>query len=358
MQSSKNIPIGLYIHWPYCLSKCPYCDFASTAIAHPNENRLLQGYYRDLSRFLTNRPISTIFLGGGTPSLMSPAFLEKIFSYIQKKTTILSDAEITIEANPDAIDLPKMKAFHDLGINRLSLGVQSLRDTDLAFLGRRHTAQTALRRIDEAQAVFDNINIDLIYARPHQTPTDWESELKQALSLNLPHYSLYQLTIEEHTPFGHQGVRPASEENAAALYCLTDRLMTEKGYPAYEISNYARAGFECRHNLAYWHSCDYIGIGPAAHGRISLTATQNPCSVAEWLQNGTAVETLTPSEKKTERLLMGLRLRQEWYSATDLNPKKVKKLVGQGLLEQGPDGVRPTLSGALVLNQIILELMD
>ena len=358
MKSSQKTPISLYIHWPYCLSKCPYCDFASTASSSVDEERLWTGYQRDLDRFLDNRSLSTVFLGGGTPSLMSPAFVEKIFSYIQKKTSFSDNIEITIEANPDAIDLKKMKDFHSLGINRLSLGVQSLTPQNLLFLGRRHTVQTALNRIKEAQSVFDRVNMDLIYALPHQSATDWERELKQALSIGLTHYSLYQLTIEDNTVFGKKGVTPASDDLATDLYCLTDEIMVVAGIPSYEVSNYAAPGQECRHNLAYWLGYDYIGIGPAAHGRIGLTATQNPRTVSGWLEKGTRVETLTPQERKTEKLLMGLRLRQHWFPTDDLNQKNISKLVNRGLLEQSGQGIRPTLNGVLVLDQIVLDLMD
>ena len=358
MKTESNNPIGLYIHWPYCLSKCPYCAFASTVPNKVDEDMLLKGYFRDLNRFLSNRPLSTIFFGGGTPSMMTPSCLEKILNHIREKTTILSDSEITIEANPDAIDLNKMKAFQSLGVNRLSMGVQSLKDSDLAFLGRRHNAQMALKRIEEARTLFENINIDLIYARPEQTLYDWEDELHMALSLELPHYSLYQLSIEKHTPFSARGIQPAPENIAVDLYRLTDRIVGSKGYVGYEVSNYAKPGFECRHNLGYWRGLDYIGIGPAAHGRIGLTATQNPRSVSEWLQNGTLTETLTKKEKKTEHLLMGLRLRQEWYPTKGLNMKKVEKLINRNLLEQGSEGIRPTLNGTMILDQIILELMD
>ncbi|MDY6407828.1 MAG: radical SAM family heme chaperone HemW [Pseudomonadota bacterium] len=356
--SQQNEEVSLYIHWPYCLSKCPYCNFASTVPESIDEDLMLQGYTRDLDRFLSDRPIGTIFLGGGTPSLMTPALIEKLFAHIRQKTIILPNAEITIEANPDAINLPKMKAFRSLGINRLSLGVQALKDSDLRFLGRKHTVHTALTRIEEAKTVFNNINIDLIYARPDQTLYDWENELRTALNLGIPHFSLYQLTIEKHTPFSIRGIQSAPENVAIGLYRLTDRVMGFKGYQGYEVSNYAQSGFECRHNLAYWRGCDYIGIGPAAHGRIGMEATQNPRGVHEWLQRGTIIQKLSKSEKKTERLLMGLRLRQEWYPIADLNAKRIKKLVDKKLLEQSPQGIRPTLSGTLMLNQIILELMD
>ena len=358
MKSSQKTPISLYIHWPYCLSKCPYCDFASSVSPSINEEKLWSGYQRDMDRFLDGRPLATIFFGGGTPSLMSLGFMEKIFSYIQKKTSFSDDIEITVEANPDAIDLKKMHDFKSLGVNRLSLGVQSLIPQNLLFLGRRHTLQTALMRIKEAESVFDRINIDLIYALPHQTPTDWDRELRQALSLGLTHYSLYQLTIEDNTVFGKKGVESAQESITADLYCLTDEIMSSAGIPAYEVSNYAISGQECRHNLAYWLGADYVGIGPAAHGRLRLKATQNPRTVSGWLEKGTQVETLTPRERKTEKLLMGLRLRQNWFSTDGLNQKNISKLVTRGLLEQSGQGIRPTLNGILILDQIVLDLMD
>jgi len=353
----KTSKISLYIHWPYCLSKCPYCDFSSRVCSHIDEEILWRGYQRDLELFLTDRPVQTIFFGGGTPSLMSVAFADKIINTVAKKAIICSDAEITMEANPDAIDLEKMKAFHAVGINRLSLGVQSLNDSDLDFLGRKHTSQTALQRIKEAQSVFNRINIDLIYARPNQTATQWEAELKQALSLGLTHYSLYQLTIEEKTVFGRKKISPVPDEVAADLYRLTDKIMNNAKIPAYEVSNYAAPGQECRHNLTYWHGDDYIGIGPAAHGRIGMTASQNPTDISKWLNNGPHTEKLTSAEKMTEKLLMGLRLRQEWFDASDLNQKIIQKLSRQGLLEQNGSLIRPTVNGTLVLDRVILELM-
>ena len=357
MKSSQN-PISLYIHWPYCLSKCPYCDFASSVCSQTDEDVLWQGYLRDLNRFLDSRPIATIFFGGGTPSLMSPAFLEKFFTQITEKTTILPDAEITMEANPDAIDLDKMKAFRGLGVNRLSLGVQALNDSDLKFLGRRHTVKTALKRISEAKDVFERINIDLIYARPNQTLNAWEKELKQALSLRLAHYSLYQLTIEENTVFGKKKVAPATEKTAVEMYKLTDSVMDSAGIPPYEVSNYARKGQECRHNLAYWKGLDYVGIGPAAHGRIGLLATQNPRQVGAWLKEGIQTETLTEKERELERLFMGLRLRQDWYPSDKIPSDKIEKWVRGGFLEQNTKGIRPTQKGVLILDKMILSLMD
>lgn len=356
MKSSQK-PISLYIHWPYCLSKCPYCDFASTACSAVDEEILWPGYARDLMELPAERPVQTIFLGGGTPSLMSPRFLERLLRAVESRTTLASDCEITIEANPDAIDKDKMQAFRALGVNRLSLGVQALNAADLRFLGRRHTVQTAMRRIEEAQSVFDRINIDLIYARPNQTGNSWQAELEQALRLGLTHYSLYQLTIEEQTVFGRRGISAADEEQAAVLYCLTDQVMAAAGLPAYEVSNYARPGQECRHNLTYWRGGDYVGVGPAAHGRIGQIATQNPRTVRAWLDQGTQTETLTPEQKELERILMGLRLRQEWLSLGQIDPRRVRQAIQNGWLEQSERGIRPTLAGILVLNHLILTLI-
>ena len=357
MKSSQN-PISLYVHWPYCLSKCPYCDFASLPCRRVDEDMLWSGYQRDIDRFLDSHPIDTIFFGGGTPSLMTPAMLEKFINAITKKTTILANAEITIEANPDAIDLDKMRSFRDLGVNRLSLGVQALNDSDLKFLGRRHSVATALKRIEEAQTVFNRMNIDLIYARPEQTPEAWGEELSKALALGLSHYSLYQLTIEEETPFGRKKVKPMVEEKAVELYQLTDSLMHSVGIPAYEVSNYARPGEECRHNLAYWRGLDYLGIGPAAHGRIGCLATQSPKKIETWLSEGIQTEQLTDQERDLERLFMGLRLRQDWYHADKIPPERISPWVKDGFLEQKEQGIRPTLKGILILDKMILSLMD
>ena len=356
MKSSKNT-IGLYIHWPYCLSKCPYCDFASSVCKQIDEDILLSGYIRDMDNLLNGFNISTIFFGGGTPSLMSVNLCEKILNEIEKRIGLATVSEITIEANPDAIDLDKMMAFNQLGINRLSLGVQALNEKDLRFLGRKHSVQTALKRIEEAQHVFKRINMDLIYARPNQTLKQWEKELNFALSLGIGHYSLYQLTIEENTVFGRKKITGCSEKQAVSLYRLTDEIMTEAGCPAYEVSNYALPNHQCQHNLIYWRGQDYVGIGPAAHGRLGQIATQNPKNIQKWLTNGTSFEKLTPAEKQMEKLLMGLRLRQEWFDASDLATEKIHQAVQKGWLEANGNRIRPTLNGILVLDRLIIDLI-
>ena len=349
---------GLYIHWPYCLSKCPYCDFASVVCSQPDYKKLLKGYQRDIDVFKaktsSNKPLTSIFFGGGTPSLIPKEVFHRLFAIIEKNFVFSSDIEISIEANPDAITYEKMLFFRDMGVNRISIGVQSLNESDLRFLGRRHTLKRALECIEEAQKVFDNINIDLIYARPHQTIADWETELKTALGLGLKHYSLYQLTIEENTPFGRQGIETADEQRAVSLYQQTEEMMQMHGIPSYEISNYAHAGYECRHNLTYWRGCDYMGIGPAAQGRLNLWETINPPWIDEWINTSPLCTQLTAEEKNAERIIMGLRLKNEGLPISIFNPNGVQKAIQNGWATIRQDKFYPTETGFLLLNQLIL----
>lgn len=345
---------GLYIHWPYCLSKCPYCDFASTRI-HGDLDGLKAGYIRDIAHAPKGNLVS-IYFGGGTPSLMSADFLDFLMNQIHQKWTVDKKAEITMEANPDAIDLEKMKIFKSMGINRLSVGVQSLNEKHLKFLGRRHSVSTALKCIESAQNIFSRVNMDLMYALPHQSLKDWEKELTQALKLGLTHYSLYQLTIEEGTVFYHNHQKTCSDIQARCLYTLTDEIMNNAQIPAYEVSNYAQKGFESRHNLLYWTGKDYIGIGPAACGRVLGYATQNARSVGMWLKQETVKEKLTPEQIKMEHLLMGLRLRQEFYPAQNINHQAIRQAKQKGWLVQTDQGIRPTLRGTLMLNRLIQML--
>ena len=362
MQSVQKPLFGLYLHWPYCLSKCPYCDFFSHPCSTPNEDILLAGYLRDLKQMTSltdNRTLTSIFFGGGTPSLMSPAFLEKIMNAVSDTFHFDKNIEITMEANPDAITQDKMKSFADLGINRLSIGVQALNDTDLHFLGRRHSVKTALERIEQAKKFFARINMDLIYARPNQTPSQWETELKTALSLGLNHYSLYQLTIEENTVFGQKNITSADEKCSEQLYRLTDNIMADVGIPSYEVSNYAKSGEESRHNLTYWMGGDYIGIGPAAHGRLGLIATESPKSVDKWLKQGISLEQLTPTERFEERVLMGLRLTHTYFSTEGLSPDGIQKALQLGWITLSSDAlmIMPTLEGTLMLNELIVMVL-
>lgn len=356
MTSFKKHLLGIYIHWPYCLSKCPYCDFYSHPVKNIEETLLFQGYKRDIQQFLPyleDRKVTSLFFGGGTPSLMSAPLLEKILNEISTYFSLSTDCEISLEANPDAITKEKMKDFASLGVNRLSIGVQSLNENDLKLLGRRHSVQRALACIQEAQEVFSRINMDLIYARAYQKLQDWEKELQQALALGLSHYSLYQLTIEEGTLFYKKGVQGASPLYANRMYRLTDEIMTSAGIPAYEISNYAQKGQACRHNLLYWHLNNYIGLGPGAHGRVNLWATSGAPSVARWLKEGISFEALTEQEHRLEQVLMGLRLTQEGFPVSALSPKGVRQALDKKWIFIKNNQVYTTLRGRLLLNKLI-----
>ncbi len=345
---------GLYIHWPYCLSKCPYCDFASRPMVG-QEDILKTGYVRDIQ----NAPkgvLTSLYFGGGTPSLMSEQFFDFLMHEITNHFFIASDAEITLEANPDAITPDKMRFFRDNGVNRLSVGVQSLRPGHLKFLGRRHSVATAWNKVHQASKIFSRVNMDLIYGLPRQSLKSWQEELETALALDLGHYSLYQLTIEENTVFGKKKVQTCSEKQAVRLYELTDEIMNKAGIPAYEVSNYAKKGEESRHNMLYWTGGNFIGIGPSAQGRIGNTATQNERWVGDWLKKPTHKEVLTPEQVQMEHLIMGLRLRQKFYPKQKLDPKKIKEAVRRGWIIENPQGIRPTLQGTLMLNQLILLL--
>lgn len=350
-------PFSIYIHWPYCLSKCPYCDFASCPTSFIDEKNLWSGYNRDILSLPEGRPVHSIFFGGGTPSLMSSDLCFQLLDLIRSRHPIEKNCEITMEANPDAISLSKMQDFLKAGVNRLSIGVQSLREKDLRFLGRRHTKETAIYRVLEAKEIFPEINMDLIYARPNQTPDEWKTELEEALSLGLTHYSLYQLSIEPETPFEKKGIMPANEETATLLYCLTDDIMTKSGIPAYEVSNYAVKGHECQHNLAYWRTNDYAAVGPAAHGRIDMWAIQNPVNVSEWLQKGGSKTKLSKKEKQTERIMMGIRLRQEGCLIDDISQQAMNEAILRHWAYKQKEKLIPTRDGILMLNQLILLLM-
>lgn len=320
-----------------------------------DEAAFLKRYRTEIEALPTKREITSIFFGGGTPSLMPLSLIEGILDAVHAHFTVAQDVEISMEANPDAIDQEKMIAFKKLGINRLSLGVQALSDEALRFLGRRHSADTARRRIDEASAVFDRVSMDLMYARPGQTVQMWESELKEALSFNLPHYSLYQLTIEDKTPFARRRLSMPDDETARDLFLKTIATMDAAGLPLYEVSNFARPGFECRHNQTYWRGSDYAGIGPSAHGRIGNLATENPRDVTVWLAGERFETELTALEKEEERLLMGLRQR-EGIDTTGMSPTAVQSVLQKGWIVRKGNRICPTNEGLLMLNSLILDL--
>ena len=317
---------GIYIHWPFCQSKCPYCDFNSHVARTLDETAFAAALVRELEHYaaLTGaRTVTSIFFGGGTPSLMSGQTVAQLIDTVARLWPLDDRIEISLEANPTSVEAERFRAYRAAGVNRVSLGVQALNDADLKFLGRLHTSAEAQGAIDIARDTFANMSFDLIYARPHQTALAWERELRQAIALAADHLSLYQLTIEPGTPFEklyRAGAFAVPRDEAAAeLYELTQSLCEAAGLNAYEISNHARAGSECRHNLTYWRYGDYVGAGPGAHGRITVDgrkrATRALSTPAEWadavLRCGRGCEEenlIAPAEQGAEMLMMGLRL--------------------------------------------------
>ncbi len=315
-------PLALYVHWPFCLAKCPYCDFNS----HVRENVASSEWERALVADLRHEatrpgsgPLSSVFFGGGTPSLMPPALVASILSEAEDLFGFSPDIEITLEANPSSVETSKFAALARAGVNRISLGIQSLDDEALHMLGRLHSAADALSALQTARDSFRRVSFDLIYARPGHTARAWKQELERALDFGTEHLSLYQLTIEPGTRFATDvrrgALAPLDNDAAADLFELTRDITRTAGLPAYEISNHARRGCESRHNLTYWRYQDYAGIGPGAHGRRSGTATvrhrkpENYLAVVEAQGHGIAEErALPPNEQAGEALMMGLRL--------------------------------------------------
>src|SRR5579863_6640846 len=319
-------PLAVYIHWPFCRSKCPYCDFNSHVREAIDAARWTRALVADLDRqaaLAPDRQVASIFFGGGTPSLMPPDTVAALLERVTALWPVADDLEITLEANPNSAEAERFAGFAAAGVNRLSLGIQALDPQALRFLGRRHDRDEAIAAITLARDIFPRTSFDLIYARPGQDWAAWEAELDAALRLAGEHLSLYQLTIEPGTAFGNRAARgealAADEENAAALFEATQRRLAAAGLPAYEISNHARPGAECRHNLAYWRYEDYLGIGPGAHGRVTQgggkIATRQLRAPEAWLaaveSAGTALDEMTPiarADAVGEMLMMGLRL--------------------------------------------------
>ncbi|MCY4303993.1 MAG: radical SAM family heme chaperone HemW [Aestuariivita sp.] len=378
----KTGGFGLYIHWPFCEAKCPYCDFNSHVAQSVNQRRWTRAYCSSISQFaleFPHRTLNAIFFGGGTPSLMSSNTIEEILSHISKNWKFSPNIEITLEANPTSIEAEKFKNFHAAGINRISIGIQALNNYDLRRLGRRHNVKDALNALEIAQNLFPSVSFDLIYARQHQTINQWTNELKQALSLGIDHVSLYQLTIEENTAFGDRYQADKlnglpNEAIAADMYLVTQNTCEEAGLVRYEISNHAKPGAESKHNLIYWCYGDYVGIGPGAHGRLTLNdvryATEAKKMPDDWLS---AIETgidhtirmpLSSLEQAYEYLLLGLRIRegidQKRYAllaGKKLSEIKIEKLTNLGLITNIKDRISVTNQGLLVLNSIVKNLL-
>ena len=383
MTVTRNSPFAVYVHWPFCLSKCPYCDFNSH-VRHGgiDEARFVRAYEREIAATaerLGARKVSTIFFGGGTPSLMQPSSVEAILGAIDKHWPIAADAEITLEANPSSVEASRFRGYRAAGVNRVSLGVQSLDDAVLKELGRLHSAREALDAVAVARSIFDRYSFDLIYARPRQTLAAWEAELKRALAEARDHVSLYQLTVEPDTPFAGlhaAGKLAIPDENLAReLYDLTQCVCADAGLPAYEISNHARPGAECRHNLVYWRGHEYVGVGPGAHGRLNIglrrVATETERRPESWLMRVEATgagltvnETLTPGECADEYLLMGLRLAEGIEPARylalcgrEIDPRRIAILHEEGAVETTADGrLRVTQSGFPLLDAVVADL--
>ncbi|MCZ7642828.1 MAG: radical SAM family heme chaperone HemW [Pseudorhodoplanes sp.] len=381
--SAAPADFGVYVHWPFCLSKCPYCDFNShVRHAAIDEERYVRAFAAEIASMAARVPgqtVSTIFFGGGTPSLMRPATVGAILDAVARHWTVARDVEVTLEANPTSVEAERFRGYRDAGVNRVSLGVQSLDDAALKALGRLHSADEALAAVAIARNVFERYSFDLIYARPGQLAADWTRELKLAIAEAAEHLSLYQLTIEPETPFHglHAAgkLRIPDDDEARALYDLTLDICAQAGLPAYEISNHARPGAECRHNLVYWRGHAYAGIGPGAHGRLEIggerRATATEKRPEAWLMrveaNGCGLisdEALTREERADEFLLMGLRLaeginlaRYRAIAGRDLDPRRIAILKDEGAIEITADGcLRVTQAGFPLLDAVVADL--
>ena len=373
---------GVYVHWPFCLSKCPYCDFNSH-VRHTqiDEARFVRAFETEIAATAVRtgaRTVSTVFFGGGTPSLMQPSTVGAILDSIGRHWSVDPNVEVTLEANPTSVEATRFAGYRAAGVNRVSLGVQSLNDASLKELGRLHTAQEALDAVAIARKHFQRYSFDLIYARPRQTPNEWHDELKRAISEAAEHLSLYQLTIEPETPFAtlHAAGKLVTpdDDNARDLWDVTQEVTTQAGLPAYEVSNHARLGAECRHNLVYWRMHEYAGIGPGAHARLDIDGRRRAIATEKrpeaWLMrveslgNGIiADDLLTREEIADEFLLMGLRLtegidpeRYKRISGRELDPDRIAMLSSLGFVENTNGVLRVTPAGFPVLDAVVADL--
>ena len=381
--SPEDPGFGVYVHWPFCAAKCPYCDFNShVRQSRIDEPRFARAFAREIAhqaQMAPGRVVTSIFLGGGTPSLMQPATVASILDAIAFEWPVATGCEVTLEANPTSVEAGRLRGYREAGVNRVSLGVQAMNDADLKALGRMHTAEEAMAAVAPAASVFDRFSFDLIYARPEQTPAAWAAELTEAIGRAAEHLSLYQLTIEPGTVF--ERLRDAGKlvvpdaDAARALFDTTREVCERHGLPAYEISNHARPGAECRHNLVYWRYGEYAGVGPGAHARLITSTGRFALSTAlmpeTWLERVEAeghgvveAERLSAEAEGDEFLLMGLRLaegidptRYTVLSGRVLDPARIGDLVREGLVETTPAGrLRVTRDGFPVLDAIVADL--
>ncbi len=382
MEGWQHGGFGLYLHWPFCQSKCPYCDFNSHVAAEVDEARWARAFQHEIARngaLTPGRYVQSIYFGGGTPSLMSPDLVDGILTKIRETWAIANDCEITLEANPGSIESGRFRGYRDAGVNRISMGMQAMNDADLRRLGRMHTAAEARQAYEISRKIFERVSFDLIYARQQQTLEQWKTELRDAVALATGHLSLYQLTIEDGTVFGERFARGQlrglpTEGLSVSMYHATEDICASAGMPSYEVSNYACAGQESRHNLLYWRGGDYVGVGPGAHGRLTIAnqrcATVGALAPAAWLSRVESIgsgdiscEALSAAETVEEYVMMGLRLTAGVSLARilalggKLDNDSVLRLVDLGKLEVNDDVMRVTAEGRLVLNAVLRQLL-
>ena len=378
----QNGGFAIYLHWPFCQAKCPYCDFNSHVAREIDQSRWKQAYLADIYLYAEQtqgRVLTSVFFGGGTPSLMQPDVVHAVLERIKQRWPQANDLEVTLEANPGSVEAGRFKAYADGGVNRISMGIQALNDTDLQKLGRIHTTKEALAAFDVARARFERVSFDLIYARQNQSLESWKTELKQALAMAVDHLSLYQLTIEDGTAFGDRYARGKltglpPDDLSADMYKATQDICEDAGYLGYEISNHARSGAESRHNRVYWRYGDYVGIGPGAHGRLSFGgqryATEAWSNPNKWLdlvgqeQSEKERSSLTGADQASEFLMMGLRLtegvdqrRFEALSGQPLPVDRIEYLSDLGMINVQASNLTVTPQGRMVLNAILAELL-
>jgi putative oxygen-independent coproporphyrinogen III oxidase len=374
---------GLYVHWPFCASKCPYCDFNShVAAGAVDQDRWARAFEAEIARLGAEtgpRVLGSVFFGGGTPSLMAPEVVDRVLRAARAAWPFANDIEVTLEANPGSVEAGRFADYAAAGVNRVSLGVQALRDADLRRLGRTHDVAQARAAFDMARGLFGRVSFDLIHARQDQGVADWRAELAEAMAMAVDHLSLYQLTVEEGTVFGARAAAGKlrglpDEDSAAALWAVTQEMTDAAGFAGYEISNHARAGAESRHNLIYWRCGDYAGIGPGAHGRLTLGgqrwATEAPRAPGAWLaaveREGRGEgprEALDRDAQRAELLLMGLRLR-EGVGLARLAALGMDDIAGNiaaldeiGMVEVDAERLRATGAGRPVLNAVLRRLL-
>ena len=368
---------GLYVHWPFCQAKCPYCDFNSHVVSKIDQARWKAAYLTEIKRVSQEtgpRVLNSVFFGGGTPSLMDAETVDAIIAAARAAWHPANDMEITLEANPTSVESGRFQAYADAGVNRVSVGVQALNEADLKALGRLHSVAEARKAFDVARETFDRVSFDLIYARQNQTLADWKSELTEALSMAADHLSLYQLTIEDGTAFGDRAavgkLRGLPDEDTGAdMFELTQKLTDKAGFNAYEISNHAKPDAESRHNLIYWRAGQWAGIGPGAHGRLNISdnrfATETHLAPMTWLNavervgSGESLrEIVSPTDVRIEALMMGLRLNEGVsLEGFDNYSSRFKGLIEAKLLEIVDTRLRTTPKGRPLLNAILRELL-